>query len=51
MACHFPALFYYDVKENMRSKAEYLLGTMGRDADELFKFLEYSYALVVRITS
>jgi mTERF domain-containing protein len=52
MARRFPALFYYGVDGNMRPKAEYLLGVMGRDADELFDFPEYfSYALDTRITA
>ncbi|RCV44720.1 hypothetical protein SETIT_9G397200v2 [Setaria italica] len=50
MARRFPALFGYGVEGNMRPKAEYLLGAMGRDADELFEFPEYfSYALATRI--
>ncbi|KAL6649966.1 hypothetical protein ACP70R_014190 [Stipagrostis hirtigluma subsp. patula] len=50
MARRFPALFGYGVDGNMRPKAEYLLGDMARDADELFEFPEYfSYALATRI--
>ena len=50
MARRFPALFYYGIDGNMRPKAEFLLGTMGRDADELFDFPEYfSYALATCI--
>jgi mTERF domain-containing protein len=50
MARRFPALFGYGVEGNMRPKADYLLGAMGRDADELFEFPEYfSYALATRI--
>ncbi|XP_062211344.1 protein SEEDLING LETHAL 1, chloroplastic-like [Phragmites australis] len=50
MARRFPALFCYGVEGNMRPKAEYLLGAMGRDIDELFDFPEYfSYALATRI--
>ncbi|GJN07825.1 hypothetical protein PR202_ga25690 [Eleusine coracana subsp. coracana] len=46
----FPALFGYGVDGNMRPKAEYLMGPMGRDAEELFDFPEYfSYALATRI--
>ncbi|XP_047086827.1 transcription termination factor MTEF1, chloroplastic-like [Lolium rigidum] len=52
MARRFPALFYYSVGANMRPKAEYLLGAMGRDAGELFDFPEYfSYALDTRIAA
>ncbi|EMS49683.1 hypothetical protein TRIUR3_32728 [Triticum urartu] len=52
MARRFPALFYYGIDGNMRPKAEYLLGVMGRDADELFDFPEYfSYALDTRIAT
>uniref|UniRef100_A0ACD5WXI6 Uncharacterized protein n=1 Tax=Avena sativa TaxID=4498 RepID=A0ACD5WXI6_AVESA len=52
MARRFPALFYYGIDGNMRPKAEYLLGVMGRDADELFDFPEYfSYALDTRIAA
>ncbi|RLN19227.1 uncharacterized protein C2845_PM02G25500 [Panicum miliaceum] len=50
MARRFPALFCYGVEGNMRPKAEYLLGAMGRDAGELLEFPEYfSYALATRI--
>lgn len=50
MARRFPALFCYGIDGNMRPKAEYLLGAMGRGADELFDFPEYfSYALATRI--
>jgi mTERF domain-containing protein, mitochondrial len=50
MARRFPALFCYGVEGNMRPKAEYLLGAMGRDAHELFEFPDYfSYALATRI--
>ncbi|CAN6300837.1 unnamed protein product [Urochloa humidicola] len=50
MARRFPALFCYGVDGNMRPKAEYLLGAMGRTADELLEFPEYfSYALATRI--
>ena len=50
MARRFPALFCYGVEGNMRPKAEYLLGDMGRDAGELLEFPEYfSYALATRI--
>ncbi|KAL5218088.1 hypothetical protein ABZP36_018772 [Zizania latifolia] len=52
MARRFPALFYYGIDGNMRPKAEYLFGAMGRDADDLFDFPEYfSYALATRIVS
>lgn len=50
MARRFPALFYYGIDGNMRPKAEYLLGDMARDADDIFEFPEYfSYALATRI--
>ncbi|KAF8720974.1 hypothetical protein HU200_023381 [Digitaria exilis] len=50
MARRFPALFGYGVEGNMRPKAEYLTGAMGRDVGEVVEFPEYfSYALGTRI--